>query len=313
MKKQHGIHGQHASPRQMKGPPMGRGRRPPPAPMEGHLLEPGEEAWPSGPVESGGPQMPKETPRPVGQVAPAQRSATPKSEHGDTSQRISTPEDRRPPMRGRGRGMHPPGMQRPRPHPNQASSSHHNHGGSGEARPDLQKLGLKFGGSISIGVIDSGNHKSGKRAGAGDGQGVSIQKLKGDVPVGVPMNIRESGTSKSGGGGDSGNSSGSGGSGGTVQQNTSGDTISNVKTEPATVKEEPKDFDGEEVGDGITSRGQNEDEFEDYPEEEEEFEGEAEGVYQEEGEYDDSMQAQEEQRSAKYQNYPQVGEEYQES
>ena len=93
-------------------------------------------------------------------------------------------------MRGRGRGMlGPGGMPRPRNIPHPGPSAHHS-----DARPDLLKLGQKFGGSISIGVIDTGNNRPGGKKAPGDGTGVSIQKLKGDVPVGAPMNIRESGT-----------------------------------------------------------------------------------------------------------------------
>ncbi len=92
-------------------------------------------------------------------------------------------------MRGRGRGMMGPGgMPRHRNVPHPGASAHHS-----DARPDLLKLGQKFGGSISIGVIDTGNNRPGGKRAPGDGHGVSIQKLKGDVPVGAPMNIRESG------------------------------------------------------------------------------------------------------------------------
>lgn len=63
------------------------------------------------------------------------------------------------------------------------------HGGRGG--PDLQKLGLKFGGQISI--TSTGNQGKKMVGGvAADGHGVSIVKLKGDVPVGSPVNIRES-------------------------------------------------------------------------------------------------------------------------
>jgi hypothetical protein len=77
-------------------------------------------------------------------------------------------------------------------------------------RPDLQKLGLKFGGQISI--TSTGNQQQGgKRGGSGgpgggggqggpgvDAQGVSITKLKGDMPVGSPVSIRDA-TNKQGG------------------------------------------------------------------------------------------------------------------
>ena len=158
------------------------------------------------------------------------------------------------------------------------SSGHHQQ----ESRPDLFKLGQKFGGSISIGVIDSGNNRSsGKKSGPGDGTGVMIQKLKGDIPVGVPMNIRESPGPKQQG------MKGSNAQAAVAQQNADDGTSGNaaaggsMKSEPGTVKEEPKDFDGDEEGDNMT-RGQN-DEFEDFYEEDE-FEGE-EGEYQEEEQY----------------------------
>ncbi len=73
---------------------------------------------------------------------------------------------------------------------------HHHHHPPPPNRPDLQKLGLKFGGQISI--TSTGNQ--GKRGGAGggggggggtDAQGVSITKLKGDMPVGSPVSIRD--------------------------------------------------------------------------------------------------------------------------
>jgi hypothetical protein len=75
-----------------------------------------------------------------------------------------------------------------------AGVDHHHHHPPPPNRPDLQKLGLKFGGQISI--TSTGNQ--GKRGGAGggggggtDAQGVSITKLKGDMPVGSPVSIRD--------------------------------------------------------------------------------------------------------------------------
>lgn len=60
-------------------------------------------------------------------------------------------------------------------------------------RPDLQKLGLKFGGQISITSTGNQGKRGGQGGGGGgtDAQGVSITKLKGDLPVGSPVSIRD--------------------------------------------------------------------------------------------------------------------------
>ena len=201
MRKQHGLNA-GPKPPSFRGSGAGRGKK-----TElgrgglepGRILE-GDDAW-TGPSEHVSPH-PKEQARPVGQVAPAQRSTTPKSDH-DPVQRMTPSEDRRgpPPHRGgRGRGMPmgrgmPPRPGMPRPHqgpPQHPGPSHHGgRGGHGAEphRPDLQKLGLKFGGQISI--TSTGNQGKKMAGGPGDGQGVSIVKLKGDVPVGSPVNIRE--------------------------------------------------------------------------------------------------------------------------
>ena len=53
-------------------------------------------------------------------------------------------------------------------------------------RPDLKKLGLKFGGQISITSSDQGPSRRSET-----GHGVSIMKLKGDVPVGSPVSMKD--------------------------------------------------------------------------------------------------------------------------
>ena len=63
-----------------------------------------------------------------------------------------------------------------------------------EEKPDLQKLGLKFGGQISI--TSSGNQpgaakKPGQPAPVDNNQGVSVTKMKGGVPVGDPVSIKD--------------------------------------------------------------------------------------------------------------------------
>ena len=64
-----------------------------------------------------------------------------------------------------------------------------------EEKPDLQKLGLKFGGQISI--TSSGNQqpgaskKPGQPAPVDNNQGVSVTKMKGDVPEGDPVSIKD--------------------------------------------------------------------------------------------------------------------------
>ncbi len=97
MKKIHGIEmgGMQSGPAPRVIVPkgkMGRGRRIDPHQQQAvhhqQIMDTGD-GWSAGPGTSGGPSSEssipqssgKETPRPVGQVAPAQRSATPKSEH----------------------------------------------------------------------------------------------------------------------------------------------------------------------------------------------------------------------------------------
>ena len=90
-------------------------------------------------------------------------------------------------------------------------SLHHHHPHHPPNRPDLQKLGLKFGGQISI--TSTGNQGGKRGGGAGgpggggggvDAQGVSITKLKGDMPVGSPVSIRDATTKQQQGGGGQG-------------------------------------------------------------------------------------------------------------
>merc|ERR1719189_1944829 len=94
-------------------------------------------------------------------------------------------------------------------------------GKDGEPKPDLQKLGMKFGGQISI--TSTGNQAK-KSDRGNDGQGVSVTKLKGDVPVGAPVSIKDAKGNKEKG-----------------ESSKQGEAES-------TVKEEPKDFD---EGDGL--------------------------------------------------------------
>ena len=303
LKKQHGlsaprppgVKGQTGRPKKqdirMEGRPDVR------MPMEGRIegrLNP-EEGWAS-PSFHPEVQPPKEPARPVGQVAPAQRSTTPKSEP-DQSVRPPSVEARPQPSHrgGRGRGMPPGGRggfmrpgSMPRPHP---GPSHHVSGEHGPQRPDLQRLGLKFGGQISI--TSTANQAKAMAGGAGDGTGVSITKLKGDIPVGSPVNIRESGQHKP----DQG-------------PPKAVDPDQQIKTEPGQVKEEPKDFDPD-MGDGV-ERGED-GEYEDY----EEFEGD--GVYQGDGVYEGAEGELEEEEegeeggemySGDFEGYPDVGEDY---
>merc|ERR1719189_2002483 len=99
-------------------------------------------------------------------------------------------------------------------------------GKDGEPKPDLQKLGMKFGGQISI--TSTGNQAKKSNRGDNDGQGVSVTKLKGDVPVGGPVSIKDAKGKEKG-------------------------EASKAGEAESTVKEEPKDF---EEGDGGVGEGQ---------------------------------------------------------
>merc|ERR1712126_378465 len=98
----------------------------------------------------------------------------------------------------------------------------------GEGKPDLQQLGMKFGGQISI---TSSNQAPGgkKQAGGQDGgQGVSVMKMKGDVQVGNAVSIKDATSTK----GNSKTNSVSGGESSRADSNNQ---------EQPNVKEEPRD------------------------------------------------------------------------
>lgn len=154
-------------------------------------------------------------------------------------------------------------------------------GPDGQPKPDLQKLGLKFGGQISI--TSTGNQgKKGASGGTGPGdtQGVSVTKLKGDVPVGSPVSIRDATHTRGGQGritpgqGSGGESSKRGGEGEADSQST--------------VKEEPKEFEEGEEGDVGDDAGA--DDFGNYAEGEEgDYIGPGgDGLYADEGDYVES-------------------------
>lgn len=319
LKKQHGLslppkppgfRGQAGRGKKMEGRIEGRMENRLEGRMEGRIME-GEEGW----VGAGFPQEPpiihtKEAARPVGQVAPAQRSTTPKSEHGeilrppseDGRRGLVSPRGGRgrgapmsrggftrpgmPPMQVQGQGM--PGMQGVQSMPvgpNMPSGPSmsagpgmvgpglKSHSGPshpldpGVPRPDLQKLGLKFGGQISI--TSTGNQGKKMMGGPGDGTGVSITKLKGEMSMASPLNIRDPGQKT-----------------GPEQVQIKPEDPGQIKTEPG-VKEEPKEFEPD-MEDGM-ERGE-EGEFEEYAEEEE---YENDGVYHGDGEYE-GMEGEEE-------------------
>ena len=267
--------------------------------MEGRM--PADDNWggPGFQQEPLPPQQHKEPARPIGQVAPAQRSTTPKSESEQAPRppSVDTVRSQPSPRGGKGRGMPPNargGFTRPVGHQQQRTP---NPGPSsvGEHRPDLQKLGLKFGGQISITSTGQGK----KMMGSGDGTGVSITKLKGDMPVGSPVNIRETGQRQQE------VSSG---------QPKQGDPAQQIKTEPGQVKEEPKDFDGEDMGNNMERGEDEEGEFEEYHDE---FEGD--GVYQGDGDYEgvegeEEVEEEEEGHgemfTGEYDGYPEIGGDY---
>lgn len=115
-------------------------------------------------------------------------------------------------------------------------------------KPDLQKLGLKFGGQISI--TSTGNQgKRGNQGGAGaDNQGVSVTKLKGDVPVGSPVSIRDA-TNKPGAGR------------ATPSQGEASKAEGQPDSQGSAVKEEPKEFVEEEE---VDAEAQDAEDFGDY-------------------------------------------------
>lgn len=137
-------------------------------------------------------------------------------------------------------------------------------------KPDLQKLGLKFGGQISI--TSSGNQgKRGNQGGAGiDNQGVSVTKLKGDVPVGSPVSIR-----------DAAHKTGQGRA--TPSQGEASKSESQPDSQGAAVKEEPKEFVEEEE---VDAEAQDAEDFGDYDGNEEDYIGPGgDGLYGDEGDY----------------------------
>merc|ERR1719150_3166600 len=162
---------------------------------------------------------------------------------------------------GRGRGGPRGGMTRGVPMGRGYPLGRGGKGKDGEPKPDLQKLGMKFGGQISI--TSTGNQAK-KSDRGNDGQGVSVTKLKGDVPVGAPVSIKDAKGSKEKG-----------------ESSKQGEAES-------TVKEEPKDFDEAEGGvgegdEGDDADGVGQDDFGNY--DGGDFGPEGEDLYGQEGDY----------------------------
>eukprot|EP00092_Neocalanus_flemingeri_P082038 GFUD01102601.1.p1 GENE.GFUD01102601.1~~GFUD01102601.1.p1 ORF type:complete len:647 (-),score=192.59 GFUD01102601.1:563-2503(-) len=235
MKKQHGL----AAPPKPLTPNKGRGR-----PKKGPMMSDRQGGWQGeggygaeGYQEAG---QGTSRGRPVGQVAPAQRStdspapskteskATQPSTSGDGFRNMPSPRG------GRGRGgpqigqMGRGGFNRPGAGAKNPAGAD---GAPGVVKPDLQKLGLKFGGQISI--TSTGNQaKRGNQGGAGaDNSGVSVTKLKGDVPVGSPVSIRDAANAKAGAG---------------RATPSQGEASKSEAQADSQVKEEPKEFVDEE-------------------------------------------------------------------
>ena len=142
------------------------------------------------------------------------------------------------PRPGRGRGGPPP-----------AGRGQVRRPGPGEDKPDLQKLGMKFGGQISI---TSSNQHPGKKAGGEAGQGVSVMKMKGDQQVGGPVSIKDATSNK----------------GGPAKPGASAGESSKADQESPSVKVEPTDHEETEAavaenfddyGDGDYGDGNEED------------------------------------------------------
>lgn len=240
MKKQHGLAGTPKGQGHFV-PPKGRGR-----PKKG-----GMQGWGHGGEGHGGsteyqseslhPQYQSESlpgsskGRPVGQVAPAQRStdspALPAKQgeagkgaregSGSGASGSGDGRGRGSPRGGLGRGSGPPGSRQGY----QGRGGPGGKGRDGEPKPDLQKLGMKFGGQISI--TSTGNQAGKKSDRGNDGQGVSVTKLKGDVPIGAPVSIKD------------------------AKGKEKGETSKQGEAE-STVKEEPKEFEEEEgVGEEV--------------------------------------------------------------
>lgn len=211
MKKQHGL---AAPPKQINA--KGRGR-----PKKSPATTPGDWTGDTGGYDGGyqdvGVAQPLQRGRPVGQVAPvrvgdghalARASQPSTSAAGDPVRAVAA-------NRGRGRGQPPAGRGQIRRPGGQET----------EDKPDLQKLGMKFGGQISI---TSSNQPQGKKSGPGDGgQGLSVVKMKGNEHVGGPVSIKDATSNKNG----------------SSQPSSSGESSKAESVQAATpsVKEEPKD------------------------------------------------------------------------
>ena len=240
LKKQHGVSGSRTEVR-------GRGRgRPKKSPA---MSDWGGEGGYEGGYAEPGVSQPLHRGRPVGQVAPQRVS-----ESVTVPVPVSRPgQPAAPAVRGmRGRGLPRGGLSRSA-HGDDRQISHTRTFRAAEGarrgpeeKPDLQKLGLKFGGQISI--TSSGNQPGATKkppslpVAAGDNnQGVSVTKMKGDVPVGVPVSITDAKTKQ-------GTSKGAGES---SKAETDQAEVPNVKEEPSEAEVETEDtanFD--DYGDG---------------------------------------------------------------
>jgi len=245
MKKQHGL---AAPPKSLNV--KGRGR-PKKSPAAASVNDGGWHGGDGG-YEEVGVAQPLQRGRPVGQVAPVRvgdnqppsraQNQPSTSAAGDTSRgHMSSTQGRG----GKGRGM-PPARGPTGRKPGQ---------GMVEGKPNLQQLGMKFGGQISI--TSSNQAPGGKKqmGGQDGGQGVSVMKMKGDVQVGDAVSIKDATSTK-------GNSKANSVSGG-----ESSKADSNNQESPI-VKEEPRDDVDNEVaeenfddyGDGDYADG-NEDDY----------------------------------------------------
>ena len=198
MKKQHGL----AAP--PKPVTAGRGRGRPKKALDTRTTGWGSEGYSgeAGSFSEPGPVPAAPRGRPVGQVAPQRNtegglggrpgpSAQPSTSTGETFR--SGPQ-----QRGRGRGG-PAGM-RPGPRPAEGKKPGPGEAaaGPGGVKPDLQQLGRKFGGQISITSTGNTGGRAGGLGGPDSQQGVSVTKLKGDVPVGDPVSIKDATNTKAG-------------------------------------------------------------------------------------------------------------------
>ena len=232
MKKQHGL---SAPPRQMSVKGRGRPKKSP-AMSSGEWT--GDGGYDGGYQETQGVVQPLQRGRPVGQVAPvrigdghvqARANQPSTSAAGDPVRALAS---------NRGRGQPPVGR------------GHIRKPGQGEDKPDLQKLGMKFGGQISI---TSSNQPQGRKVGDA-GQGVSVMKMKGNEQVGGPVTINDAAGNKNG----------------SNKPSSSGESSKADSAQAATpsVKEEPKDNEDTEAevsenfddyGDGDYGEGNEED------------------------------------------------------